>query len=667
MWPPPPGPPGPAAPRGGGAAPSSSSTPPAHAGASLSPFPPHHRVRWPTTTPSRAATPRLAALLMAVFTLGLLAGRGDGGKARPREAATSLLHDLPPPLAAARPLSPAAPTLPPPAPTLVTYVFAPTDPAAADNLRFFVDHALYGGGLGRDLVAAAVEEEAAKKERAGGGAGGSGRRRTRPASPRPRTPAFYYDDGADYAFILQGGAEALEAAPPAVKSVALAALARAAAHPRASLHPRPNACYDWGAWGWALRGVASGGAGLRRAHHRFLLLVNASVRGPFVPPSAHAAATAALRSASSPGTRTRAVLPWHALLTALLGGPGNVRLAGPVISCEGTPLVSGGGGGGGKGAGSGGKQKPAWLHSPHVQSWAVATDALGLATWEGAAAAGDNPLACHPDRWAAVEKGEVGASRVLLAAGYGLASLLPRYAGVDWRGAAAPAAGAAGAAANSTPTPPPPTAWCNQRAPPTGDGRFDGTTLPVSETLFVKHKAADAAADAAGPASSSPPAAPPARPWLSATSRALAKASAWADAGLAGGGGPSPPPLLAADVASNEWVDALGTHRAPGVGGLASAVGPGCFDSSFYSTAHADLASLRGDPAGAWSHALHFGQFEGRAMRVRCVAGDGGPGAPPLPPAVLAARDAAHGAGQVPYEGRERRGARVAWVGGGEE
>ena len=579
-----------------------------------------HRVRWPRARPS--SSPRTALIMLAaVFAAGLLVGRGGGRQAGTAGRASS--SSSAPPLAAARrlPTSSSPSFSLPPAPTLVTYVFAPTDPAAASNLRFFVDHALWGGALGSDLVAAAEKEEEKKKGRGGG-------RTSSPPSAPPPSPSssFFYDDGADYAFIVQGGEEALATAPPAVATLARAVLARAAVHPRAKVLGRRNACYDWGAWGWALRPLTDGGAGLMRPHHRFFLLVNASVRGPFVPPSAHAAATAALRAVSGRLT-ARAVVPWHALLTALLGGPGRVRLAGPVISCEGTPV-------GGDAAGKG------WLHSPHVQSWALATDRAGLAAWEAAGPA-HNPLVCHGDRWAAVEKGEVGASRVLLRAGFGLASLLPRYARVDWR---ANSNSDLNNGLNGTVSA---SAWCNQRAPPTGDGRFDGTTLPPSETLFVKHKAADAAAaeengEGAG-----------GRPWLSATARAAAKASTWADAAVEDA-------AATADVASNEWVAGLAAHRAPGVGGLGAAVGPACFDATFYTSAHADLASLASDPTAAWSHALHYGQFEGRAIRVGCMAGE--QGGPPLAPALLAARDAAHGAGQVALEG-DRRGVRVAWVG----
>jgi hypothetical protein len=421
-----------------------------------------------------------------------------------------------------------------------------------------------------------------------------------------------------------------------VREAARAALAKAAAHPRGTVLSRPNACYDWGAWGWVLEGVESGGAGVVRPHHRFFLLVNASVRGPFVPPSAHAAATAAARAVSGDSNAPRSVVPWHALLTALLGGPGDVRAAGPVISCEGTPL-------GGDPVGQG------WTHSPHVQSWALATDAVGLAAWR---AAGDaNPLRCHADRWGAVEGGEVGASAVLLAAGHGLGSLLPRYAGVDWRLATRNGSAAAAAVTH-----------CNQRAPPTGDGRFDGTTLPPTETLFVKHKAADAAVfeEAEGGTDGTPPTTVP---WLSATARAGLKAAAWADEALAGAAGGDAG--WSADVASNEWVDGLAAHRAPGVGGLPAALGPACFDAAFYTSAHADLSSLKDDPAAAWAHALHFGQFEGRAMRGVCVAGDGRPGSPVLAPPLLAARHAAHGAGQAPLgAGVDRRAGRVGWVEG---
>ena len=372
-----------------------------------------------------------------------------------------------------------------PAQTLVTYVFAPSDAAAAENLRFFVDHALYGGALGDDLVAAAEASALSRRWSANSGTV-SGARRARAAlvtleASTPgahHRPSFVYDDGADYVFLIQGGTDALGKLPPAAAATVAAAIARASTHPRATVLHRPNTCYDWGAWGWALRPRSLGGGGLVRPHHRYFLLVNSSVRGPFVPPAAHAAATAAARAVMGDETAPRVVVPWHALLTTLLGGPGDVRLAGPAISCEGAPQA--------------GPGTQGWLFSPHVQSWAVATDRIGLAIWEEA---GGNagPLACHADRAAAIAHGEVGGSAAILAAGKGLACLLPRYAGVEWRGAARAGQAAAVDApplANGTipPGPGPAVAWCNQRVAPTGDGGFDGTTLPPTELLFVKHK-----------------------------------------------------------------------------------------------------------------------------------------------------------------------------------
>ena len=46
-----------------------------------------------------------------------------------------------------------------------------------------------------------------------------------------------------------------------------------------------NTCYDWGTFGWALRQPEAN----ERAY-RFWVLVNSSVRGPFVSPAARSAA-----------------------------------------------------------------------------------------------------------------------------------------------------------------------------------------------------------------------------------------------------------------------------------------------------------------------------------------------------------------------------------------
>ncbi len=418
------------------------------------------------------------AIIFAAFATGFLVLKSGTGQVVSTIAVTRLFL--------ARAVLSNQNTLPP-AQNLVTYVFAPSDVAAAENLRFFVDHALYGGALGDDLVAAADALAMSKRAAANGGRdAANGGRHARAALLSRGTSeqgtrnneAFVYDDGADYVFLMQGGADALSNLPPVAAATVTSALARARAHPRARVILRPNTCYDWGAWGWVLRPRSLGGGGLVRPHHRYFLLVNSSVRGPFVPPSAHAAATAAIRAAAGDESTPRVVVPWHALLTTLLGGPGDVRLAGPAISCEGAPQA--------------GPETQGWLFSPHVQSWAVATDRVGLAIWEEAGVDA-GPLACHADRAAAVAHGEVGSSAAILAAGKGLACLLPRYAGVDWRGAAlagqAAAVDAPPLANGSMPFGPgPAAAWCNQRVTPIGDGGFDGTTLPPTELLFVKHK-----------------------------------------------------------------------------------------------------------------------------------------------------------------------------------
>jgi len=164
-------------------------------------------------------------------------------------------------------------------------------------------------------------------------------------------------------------------------------------------------------------------------------MLNSSVRGPFLHPS------------------LPLHLPWHRLLTSRLGGDGNIRMIGPVISCEGSPL-----------------HDPAiepdakWRWNPHVQSWALAVDAVGLNVLQ----AGTKVLGCPKDRLDTIYHSELGASRAVLRAGHNIASLLKRYEGIDWR-----------ITSN----------WkCNNRSNPLGKSNFFGGTLGPYETMFVKYK-----------------------------------------------------------------------------------------------------------------------------------------------------------------------------------
>jgi hypothetical protein len=336
------------------------------------------------------------------------------------------------------------------------------------------------------------------------------------------------NDGADYVVVVQRLDDDLTSPPPvAVKK----ALDNAPSH--VTILHRPNACYDWGAFGWALQHPT---VTERSAGYKYWVLLNSSVRGPFVP-----------------GLVDKK-MAWHRLLTTQLEGANDVHIVGPVISCEGSPFN-----------GPEGVAKGIWRRNPHVQSWLLAMDAVAMHVIRTQSQA----LTCAKDRWEAIWNGELGSSLALLNAGYNLASLLPRYQGVDWRDPVA--------------------AKCNQAVNPAGDGAFDGLTLMPSDTLFVKYKAE--LIEARHPAT-----------------MAAKKLALWADERLLYG---------VANVASNDYVEDVATHKMPRVGAFL-ARGVGCFDVAAYRKLYADVADKADDEV--FMHAAVKGQFENRIMKWKCAA-----------------------------------------------
>lgn len=196
--------------------------------------------------------------------------------------------------------------------------------------------------------------------------------------------------------------------------------------PNAKYVHHKNECYDWGTFGWLL--LKSGH--VSSSKYKFIVLTNSSVRGPYLPPY------------------IPKQLPWHRLLTQRLTK--DVKLVGPVISCEGSPYQ--------------GNVSDHWRTNPHVQSYVLAMDQEALQILKK-----DNTvLNCYNDRWDAVYFGELGSSLAVLKAGKNIDSLIPKYQGVDWR-----------TQAN----------WgCNGGINPTGELYFDGMTLGPYDVLFVKLK-----------------------------------------------------------------------------------------------------------------------------------------------------------------------------------
>lgn len=153
--------------------------------------------------------------------------------------------------------------------------------------------------------------------------------------------------------------------------------ALATRRPNVRVLPRPNECYDGGSMGEVLRTHPE-----LLAAYKYYLLLNSSVRGPFLP-----------RYFDPRGQR-----PWTAALTGLLSD--DVKLVGTTISCQG---------------------------QVHVQSMVLATDRVGLAVlWKA------GTLDCARDRDDAILRYELGASAQIMARGYSVDCLMLRYRGVDW-------------------------------------------------------------------------------------------------------------------------------------------------------------------------------------------------------------------------------------------
>lgn len=144
--------------------------------------------------------------------------------------------------------------------------------------------------------------------------------------------------------------------------------------PNVRVFKRENACYDGGSAGEVLKKVDSSG-------YRFFMILNSSVRGPFLPRH------------WPPG------LPWTSAFTSLITD--TVKLVGTTISCE---------------------------EQVHVQSMVLATDTVGMRVLlkEGA-------LDCAQDRADAIKRFELGSSTTIMKHGYSIDCLMLRYRGVDWR------------------------------------------------------------------------------------------------------------------------------------------------------------------------------------------------------------------------------------------
>lgn len=327
-------------------------------------------------------------------------------------------------------------------------------------------------------------------------------------------------DGCDYLVVVQTGRGVLSThLPPLPPNV------RAVQH--------PNECFDWGTFGWAIeRGHAD------TSRYRYVIFLNSSVRGPFLP---------------SYWPREK---HWSRVLTDRITD--DVKLVGATISCE--------------GANKGGVLSGEMRRNPHVQSYVVATDQVGLGLLQG----DGDVLKCYTDIHDAIWYAEIGSSAAILDAGYNIDALMLRYQGVDWRDKAN---------------------WgCNAGINPYAEYMYDGVNISPFEVMFVKVKEFLLEAN-----------------WTTATS--AKKYTTWN--------------RRQHKVAENEYTAKKTELRNMKILNM-RARGSACFDFDFYRSKNPDLPVWGHETM--WEHFVTSGQHEGRVFRFRCKPGAVEFAKPPPPP-----------------------------------
>eukprot|EP01026_Neomeris_dumetosa_P033245 TRINITY_DN2648_c1_g2_i2.p1 TRINITY_DN2648_c1_g2~~TRINITY_DN2648_c1_g2_i2.p1 ORF type:complete len:379 (-),score=31.30 TRINITY_DN2648_c1_g2_i2:28-1068(-) len=225
--------------------------------------------------------------------------------------------------------------------------------------------------------------------------------------------AVRVDDGCDYVFVVQEGEDIPKLDP-------LPTLPRNA---RYLFHP--NEGYDWGTFGWLIMGKR---VDIRK--YDYFVFVNSSVRGPYLPPY------------------IKKIVRWVDLLLAKLND--RVKLVGPTVNCEGSPKD--------------GDPSGEWRTNPHVQSYVMATDRIGM----DILIEDGRVLQSYESFWDTIYHSELGASLAIMRAGYNVDSFMMRYQQVNWVDKVN---------------------WaCNARTNPSGEYYYDGVSLHPFEVLFVKVK-----------------------------------------------------------------------------------------------------------------------------------------------------------------------------------
>eukprot|EP00892_Ulva_mutabilis_P000758 jgi/Ulvmu1/10683/UM067_0008.1 len=291
--------------------------------------------------------------------------------------------------------------------------------------------------------------------------------------------------------------------------------------PNARYLEHANECFDWGTFGWALETEL-----VDFIAYKYFVFLNSSVRGPFIP------------------SYLKGKVHFTELMTSKLVG--DVKLVGPTINCESSAEFSTG----------------ELRQNPHVQSFAVATDRIGM----DLLVANGNVFKCHEAFQDTIFYSELGSSAVILDAGYTLNSFMARYDGVDWRDRQF---------------------WgCNGDANPFNYALEDPVGLAPMELMFVKVKGMM-------------------REVGCPSVRTAVAYAEWYD--QTAEGAPTPQ--------ENPVEDHLWELRAPHILHKAT-VGLECFDCEYYHVHNEDLADWT--CWAAFSHFINYGQFELRPHRFAC-------------------------------------------------
>lgn len=242
------------------------------------------------------------------------------------------------------------------------------------------------------------------------------------------------NDGADYYFILQNVDN------KTVDESGLPSLPRTNAH----YIQHENVCFDFGTAGWFLNTFTVGNPWLNQTsitnpetkinitHYKYFILMNSSIRGPFFPPYY-------LQFIADYKDAFDKIFYWYYVFTKRIND--KVKLTGCTISC---------------------------IPIPHVQSFVLVTDLIGMNLLLKPFADGSNIFKCSKVQIHASFDSEVPSSTRILEAGYMIDSLLTKYQSVNFNEQH--------------------NRLCNQHKNPYLDDNLDGVSLEPYEVVFVKYK-----------------------------------------------------------------------------------------------------------------------------------------------------------------------------------